>query len=71
MDSQLEGTFTLLTAVQEVTAVFLQPLHLLQLPLFLLLLLLPLQPLPERLLRVGEVSLQEDAQIHPVTQWKR
>ena len=65
--SQFEGTLTLLSAAQEVSAVLLQPLQLQQVSLSLLLLLLPLEPQPEGLLWVAGVSLPEDAEIHPVS----
>lgn len=61
VNSQFEGTFTLLAAAQQITVVLLEPLHLLQLFLFLLLLLLPLEPQPEGLLWVTGVFLNQDA----------
>ena len=71
VNSQFKGTFTLLSAVKEVTIVLLQLLQLHQLLLFLLLLLLPLQPQPERLLRVAlwGVLLGEEVQNKAVTTW--
>lgn len=59
VNSRFEGTFTLLTAGKEVTIVLLESLQLHQLSLFLLLLLLPLKPQSEALLRVNRVSLHE------------
>ena len=63
VNSQFEGTFTLVAAAQQIAAVLLEPLQLLQLFLFLLLLLLPLKPQPEGLLWVTGVFLHQDAEI--------